>query len=236
MSGQLVKDLANLKQIDLEANSCIDEVFVGSNLIAKFPAIIDENCGHRNQTSSKKIFDLSCGVVQKEENIISSAIGGVVSEEGKWPFLVALFTTASYSNSIQFFCGASLITSKHVLTGTFTAIFHNFEWVNFETLTAAHCIHPKNEEAKLQPQDVVAYVGAYDLNEERNRNVAKRMISEVVVHQDWKYNDVKYDADLAILFLRHSVEFSDYIQPVCLTADNSIQYEVKGTVVSLITF
>lgn len=100
------------------------------------------------------------------------------------------------------------------------------------TFPAAHCVHPKNEEAKLQPQHIVAFIGAYDLKDKRNGNVAERTISEVNVHQDWKYKDIKYDADLAILVLSQSVKFSDYIQPVCLTADTTIQDEIKGTVVS----
>lgn len=92
---------------------------------------------------------------------------------------------------------------------------------------------PKGGEIKLQPEDILAYVGAFDLDETEDRNVAERSISDVVIHKDWKYDDVKYDADLAILFLSEPVEFSEFIQPVCLTSDTSIQDENMGTVVSL---
>lgn len=67
-------------------------------------------------------------------------------------------------------------------------------------------------------------------------NVEKRLISDIIVHKDWKYNEIKYDADLAILFLIEMVEFSEYIQAVCLTADTSIEDERAGTVVSSLTF
>lgn len=211
----------------MEANLCIDENFSGSESIASLPGIIDENCGHRNQTATKKLFDLSCGVVLAEEKIYVQAIGGVQSEQGKYPFLVALLTTAEPN---QFFCGASLITTKHVITGNFIT-FTSME-ILYEIFQAAHCVQAKGAEAKLQPRDITAYVGAFDLKNTHDENVARRLISTISIHKDWKHNDIKYDADLAILFLSNPVEFSEFIQPVCLTADASIQNEITGTVVS----
>lgn len=79
---------------------------------------------------------------------------------------------------------------------------------------------------------IIAYVGAYDLKDLGGSSVKKRLISDIIIHKDWKYNETKYDADLAILFLDEMVEFSEYIQAVCLTADTSIEDELAGTVVS----
>lgn len=119
LSGQLVKGLPSLNYVDLNANGCIDEEFWGPTSIAELPEIINENCGYRNQTAKKKLFDQSCGIVLVEERAHIGAIGGVQSKKGKWPFLVALRTSAAPK---QFFCGASLITTKHVLTGTFATL------------------------------------------------------------------------------------------------------------------
>lgn len=39
--------------------------------------------------------------------------GGRLTEKGQWPFLAALY----YAELPKFFCAATLISSKHVLTG-----------------------------------------------------------------------------------------------------------------------
>lgn len=63
-------------------------------------------------------------------------------------------------------------------------------------------------------------------------NVRERLISKIIVHEDWKYNETKYDADLAILLLKETVEFTRHIRAVCLTSDTSVEDELAGTVVS----
>jgi secreted trypsin-like serine protease len=51
-----------------------------------------------------------CGTVKEIENRI---LGGIQSKRGRWPFLAALY----YTEGSKFFCGSSLISTKHVLTG-----------------------------------------------------------------------------------------------------------------------
>lgn len=47
-------------------------------------------------------------------------------------------------------------------------------------------------------------------------------MSEIHIHTDWKPKDIRWDADLAVLVLKSSVKFSNFIQPVCLTVAESI--------------
>lgn len=51
-----------------------------------------------------------CGLADQTSGLI---IGGANTSQGKWPWLVALVRKSDE----KFFCGATLISSKHILTG-----------------------------------------------------------------------------------------------------------------------
>lgn len=51
-----------------------------------------------------------CGTVKYIEPKIT---GGSLTSRGEWPFIAALY----YTDEAKFFCGATLISQKHVLTG-----------------------------------------------------------------------------------------------------------------------
>lgn len=42
-----------------------------------------------------------------------TVVGGNEIKRGEWPWLIALF----YSDNKKYFCGGTLISNKHVLTG-----------------------------------------------------------------------------------------------------------------------
>lgn len=56
-----------------------------------------------------------CGTV---EFIVPRIVKGAHTVRGAWPFLAALY----YVEQSKFFCGATLISSKNVLTGTLSRI------------------------------------------------------------------------------------------------------------------
>lgn len=69
----------------------------------------------------KFLFDLmttsakECGIVKFIEPQI---LGGSQISRGEWPFIAALY----YTDDAKFFCGGTLISNKHVLTGVTSQI------------------------------------------------------------------------------------------------------------------
>lgn len=79
---------------------------------------------------------------------------------------------------------------------------------------------------------MVVLVGKYNLEVLVEKRSFSADVAEIRVHPDWIWHDVKYDADLAILVLAENVEFSMYVQPVCLPSSASIDRVFDGFVVN----
>lgn len=73
-------------------------------------------------------------------------------------------------------------------------------------------------------------LGAYNLSI-RERGVIQSDVSAIYVHPDWKVYGDKYDADIAIFTLSRIVQFTNYIQPVCMPAQNSVVSGSRGSIV-----
>lgn len=102
-----------------------------------------------------------------------------------------------------------------------------------ETFLAAHCIQDKYVEKKLEAEQIRVLLGRHSLKDNSEKGSQTRDVDKIIVHPEWKFEFLKYDADLAILVLDHAVVFSTFIQPACLTDDTELQNENFGTVVCL---
>lgn len=61
-----------------------------------------------------KVNEISAYECGTTEFIDPKIVRGTATVRGAWPFLAALY----YIEESKFFCGSTLISSKHVLTGT----------------------------------------------------------------------------------------------------------------------
>jgi Trypsin len=81
---------------------------------------------------------------------------------------------------------------------------------------AAHCILYKNEKVQISPRDVIIVLGAYDLNDPYEPGTLSVSPSEIIVHPHWNPFVLRFDADIAMLFMENSIHFSKSIVPICI--------------------
>ncbi|OXB64181.1 hypothetical protein ASZ78_002103 [Callipepla squamata] len=92
-------------------------------------------------------------------------------------------------------CGASLV---------------NEEWL----VTAAHCVYGR----QLQPSTWKAVLGLYDQSNMTDTSTVVQNIDQIIINPH--YNKVTKDSDIALMHLQHKVQYTDYIQPICLPEKN----------------
>lgn len=141
-------------------------------------------------------------------------IGAEETVPGQYPFLAALFELRNFKK--EFFCGGTLISTNHVLTGTVTIVFEQTgSLLNKDNISAAHCVQPKGATLPKNADDISLLLGKYNLTSEE-KNVIQSQVMAIHINPQWNASSFKYDADLAILVLNVKVSFSRYIRPVCL--------------------
>lgn len=130
-------------------------------------------------------------------------VGGSTVTQGDWPWMVVLsYSTFSAS---EFFCGASLIDER---------------WV----LTAAHCVQ---ESYVVKPADSFAvYVGGSHLYNDPGQ---LRLIEQVIVHPG--YNESTSDNDLALLKLSTPVENAETLPLLPLATMDGLSAGSSTTVI-----
>ncbi|KAM9277730.1 LOW QUALITY PROTEIN: enteropeptidase [Cariama cristata] len=92
-------------------------------------------------------------------------------------------------------CGASLVSD---------------EWL----VTAAHCVYGR----QLKPPQWKAFLGLYDQADMTQASVIVRNIDQIVINPH--YMKRTKDSDIALMHLQYKVQYTDYIQPICLPEKN----------------
>jgi len=93
---------------------------------------------------------------------------------------------------------------------------------------AAHCLQQKHQSVPLQSQSFYLLFGRHNLSDSSEKHFVKQQVNKFAIHPDWKFDEEKYDADLAIIFMQGRIEFTNFIQPVCLPAISSKVYSDIG--------
>lgn len=119
-----------------------------------------------------------CGVINKQNRIV----GGQETEVNQYPWMALLL----YSG--RFYCGATLINDRYVLT-------------------AAHCV------SGFSPERITVRLLEHDRSS-NDENTIDRKVKRVVRHAG--YTSTTYNNDIALLELSSPVEFNNLLRPVCL--------------------
>lgn len=113
---------------------------------------------------------------------------GQIANHGEFPHMAAI-GWRSKDGSISFKCGGSLISDRFVLT-------------------SGHCSQDNGE----RPH--VVRLGAKNLKKtEHNNNSIDVLVHEVILHANFTFS---YYHDIALIRLKESVVFSDFVRPACL--------------------
>ncbi|XP_055965398.1 enteropeptidase [Sorex fumeus] len=103
---------------------------------------------------------------------------------------------ALYYND-RLLCGASLVSN---------------EWL----VSAAHCLYGRN----LNPTNWKAVLGLHKTTNMTSPQIVTQRIDQIVINPH--YNKRTKDSDIAMMHLEFKVDYTDYIQPICLPDKNQV--------------
>jgi hypothetical protein len=95
-------------------------------------------------------------------------------------------------------------------------------------VTSAHCVLDKNSNEKRRPESSTFHIGRHDLINAREVGYKTSYVQEFFIHPDWDSISASYKGDVAVATLVTSVEFSDYIRPICIWQQSQTHYDVVG--------
>lgn len=143
-----------------------------------------------------------CGI-----HLADRLYGGSVMQIGEYPWMVLL--SYNISDRKHFACGGALINNRYVVT-------------------AAHCILEKykitdvvlgEHDLSMNP-DCVSYPG---IEKECADPILEVPVEEIIVNENFNASNKNVHHDVALIRLKSRVEFTDFIQPVCLPLDPELQ-------------
>lgn len=154
-------------------------------------------------------FNLSLMKCYEADQHVGLSVGKYVTDRDRWPWLAALFI----KDEQRFICGGSLVSLSHILT-------------------AAHCLHPKMSTQPMNPDNLIVYLGKYDLMDENEEGAVAVKASKFYIHDDWDaQNRISFDADIAVVRFETKVAQSSGVSPTCLWTKDEGDDEDGGIVV-----
>ncbi|XP_031619835.1 serine protease easter-like [Contarinia nasturtii] len=147
-----------------------------------------------------------CGLQVRER-----IVGGVETAPGEYPWLALIkYTHPRYRP--RFACGGSLINKNYVLT-------------------AAHCVSTSILSG-YSPRSV--RLGEHDLNTDPDcteddgetqcaPHVVDMEFSEIIIHEEYNPSSSTQYNDIALIRLSNSVEFTNFLKPICLPFESTLR-------------
>ncbi|XP_070501610.1 uncharacterized protein [Chironomus tepperi] len=181
-----------VNRMDMRNNICSNEVLRGTKIKVGLKTCFENYKTTKTQHEVTRTHQ--CGQPIKGTGNI---IGGKNFTRGDFPWVAVLSTSSG-----EYICGGTLVTSRKVVT-------------------AAHCIQEKDAEKPKLPREIIIQLGAYDLDRKIEVGRISHAVQSINIHPDWNPFTQSYDADIAVLVLDPEVNFSEFIQPICLVQDTS---------------
>uniref|UniRef100_U5EDK9 Putative trypsin n=1 Tax=Corethrella appendiculata TaxID=1370023 RepID=U5EDK9_9DIPT len=144
-----------------------------------------------------------CG--KRKINSRGVVVGGHDSNAGDWPWHVAI--SHFIRGAFLYQCGGSIINTTTILT-------------------VAHCVY---DNGRVMNKDrLKVTLGNHQLFK-FSMNQYEHSVHEIIPHPE--FNNSHYRNDIALLILNHEIQFTDYIQPVCLWDLNDDGVNKIGSVI-----
>lgn len=125
------------------------------------------------QTNKQEVSKI-CG--RSQSKLSPFIANGKTVKPGDWPWLAGLFLNNDIN--IDFLCGASLITSRTLIT-------------------AAHCIH--YYETVHKKEKIIVAMGVHYISDLSRGDVKIRSVEQIELHSDFDNKLKNFEADIAIL-------------------------------------
>lgn len=90
-------------------------------------------------------------------------------------------------------------------------------------------MHYKKELIARKASEATFFIGKHNLetfNSDRNHIISS--VTQFIIHPQWKPEDDRYDADIAIAVLTRTVTFSKFIKPICLWTATTSYADLVG--------
>ncbi|XP_070505116.1 uncharacterized protein [Chironomus tepperi] len=152
----------------------------------------------------------SCG---RPRSGLQTIMRGTAVPRGKYPWNVALYSIDNVSNKKEYICGGSIVSNKTIVT-------------------AAHCFRGKSSSHLYNAGNIIVLVGAHNLSETIEIGRLTVAVRKIIIHPDWNINIKSFDADIALVELDEYLNFSNYIQPICLMNPGSDMESIKKGIVA----
>lgn len=175
-------------------------VFLTVTFVFDVSKHLDYAIKNENQTMINTTFEsCRCGCPTIRPEITPRIVNGEPAVLNSWPWQLLLINF-SYEGVPRYYCGASLITPKHVLT-------------------AAHCVFG------LSPRYVGVMPRVHIFNTSTWSRTVAHMAEGIFTHES--FDDRTGNNDIAVIRLRTPISFDDYVSPICLASANMSNEDLR---------
>ncbi|EAT48924.1 AAEL000059-PA [Aedes aegypti] len=151
-----------------------------------------------------------CGVGESDR-----LIGGQLAFLSEFPWTALIEYRRNSSDETRFRCGATLISSRYVLT-------------------AAHCAHEGSNDFW---KAIGVRLGEHDLDTTKDCEFGECAappitvgIERIIVHENYNPRHKEHTDDIALIRLDREIQFSEDVAPICLPVEESVRNRnITGT-------